>query len=424
MKLELIEPNYCWTIVKIDKLLPLDNCDNLLWFPIFWFMAIVSKDTQIGDVGIVFTAETQLSDDYCRYNNLYREPTLNIGQTKKGYIEANRRIRAVKLRGNKSSALFMPFESLYFVCGNPPDFLIPIGDSFNVINDQEICRKYFVPTKNNSFWNKVKWKNKKFIRIDNLTFPEHQDSEQYLRNLDRYKDNDYITVTQKLHGTSTRLWYVKVRKPLRWYEKLLQKIGIYISDTEYDTIWASRRVIKNGDIKEWTNTWFYQTDVWRTMADKYKNSFPKDYIFYGEIIGWTEDGKAIQKDYTYNQPRGEADLYIYRIAIVNDDGISVDLSYNQIVELCNQIGLKVVPLLWEGYHKDFVPSNWIDKQFLNSWFKEALPLSDNTLPDEGVCIRIDRLQPYVTKLKSPTFFEHETKLLDAWVEDLETQESI
>ena len=128
MKLEVTEKNYCATIVKIDRLFPLENCDNLLGFSIFGYTAIVSKDTKEGDIGIVFTAETQLSEDFCKENNLYRDATLNSDQTKKGYIEANRRVRAVKLRGNKSSALFLPIESLSYLKCNVSG--LDVGVSF------------------------------------------------------------------------------------------------------------------------------------------------------------------------------------------------------------------------------------------------------------------------------------------------------
>ena len=66
---------------------------------------------KVGDLVLVFTAETQLSDEYTKANNLYRDTTLNADPEKKGYIEANRRVRAIKFRGHRSDALVMPVET-------------------------------------------------------------------------------------------------------------------------------------------------------------------------------------------------------------------------------------------------------------------------------------------------------------------------
>lgn len=115
MKIDKLQnPNYCATVVKIKNIIPLENCDNVVATTIFGFQAIVGKDTKIGDIGIVFPAETQLSDEYCYENNLYRHADKNRNEGEKGYIEDNRRVKAVKFRGNPSSCLFASLESLKF----------------------------------------------------------------------------------------------------------------------------------------------------------------------------------------------------------------------------------------------------------------------------------------------------------------------
>ena len=422
MRLELTDKNYCATVVCIDKLFTLEWCTNLVGFNVFGFTAIVSNDTKVWDIGVVFTAETQLSEAFCKQNNLFREPTFNEDQSKKGYIEANRRVRAVKLRWNKSSALFMPMESLNYLNLRGTDALFGVGESFNEIDGIEICKKYFVPTKQSAYANKTKGANKKFIRIDNVTFPEHRDTENYFRNKDKYMSWDYVTVSQKLHGSSGRFWYVKARKPLRWYEKLLKKIWVNISDTSYDRIYGSRKVIKNWNITEGENTGYYASNIRKVVLDRYKDRLPKDRIFYWEIIWRTETGSPIQKDYTYNLKQGECELYVYRIAIVNEDGVSVDLAMKQARSYCMLHDIPFVPILWMGNHSEFVVEDWLDKNYYPSYV-EAVPLCKESVCDEGVCIRRDGRENYVTKAKSPLFLEKETKDLDAWIVDTESLES-
>lgn len=411
MKLNLTDANYCCTVVKIDRLFPLQNSDNLLWFSIFWFTAIVSKDTKEWDVGVVFTAETKLSHEYLSNNNMYRDTELNNDKSQKWYIEDNRRVRAVKLRWNISSALFMPIASLNYICNTSK---LNVWDTFNEIDWVSICEKYII-TQTQSYTNKTKWKTKKFTRIDNVKFPEHIDTENYFRNKDKYNNNDDITVAQKIHGTSVRIWYVRCKKQLKRYEKVLSKFGISIDNEEYDYVWASRRVIKN-----WLDCGYYKNDVWKFALDKYKGSLPKDWVFYWEII-WRYWEKPIQKDYTYNLDKWSFELYIYRITSVNPDGVVFEMPMEEVIDWCNNHWMKSVSLLWKWKHKDFVAEDWIDKTFFPSY--NAVPLCEQSPVDEWVVIRRDH-PLYVTKAKSPTFLLKETQDLDSWNIDLESNESI
>lgn len=425
MKLEVKNKNYCATIVKVHNLLELENCDNVIGFPIFGYQAIVGKDTKIGQLGILFTAETQLSGDFCRENNLFRKKELNKTPEKVGYFDENRRVKALKFRGHKSSALFIPINSLSYLNININK--LKEGDSFDTINGIEICRKYVVKEKNIGRQNKVKGQSKVFERVEAKLFPEHLDSENFFRNTSKYKENDYIYVTQKLHGTSGRFGNILVKKELKWWERLFKKIGINIIDVEYDFIAGSRRVIKNPKTENNYNH-YYNSDIWNQWLERIKHLIPKDYIFYGEIIGWTEQNSPIQKNYTYNIEFGKSELYIYRICKINQDGLSCDLSWVQVKEMCKNLGLKYCPDIWEGYYNQFEKEefldNVLDKKFYELGYIECIQCDKTSPVDEGVCIRIEGIQPYITKAKSSIFLEHETKQLDKGEIDLETLQTI
>jgi hypothetical protein len=80
--------------------------------------------------------------------------------------------------------------------------------------------------------------------------------------------------------------------------------------------------------------------------------------------------------------------------------------------------------LWRGKLKDFKVEDYLDIRFFESGARNCLWLGDNKdLVDEGVVVRIDRRTPYCLKAKSPKFLEHETKMLDKGVEDLESSQS-
>lgn len=421
MKLENKNPNYCATIVRIYNLVELEGLDNLVGMPTMGYQALMSKDHNVGELGVLFTAETKLSDDFCYNNNLYRKEDLNKDKTAKGYLEYSGRVKALKLRGHVSSALFMPLSSLSYLGVKATDF--KEGDSFTHINGVEVCCKYVIKFPNEGKSNKVKGKTKRFSRIDALLFPEHQETDNYWRNIGNINDDDWVVVTDKLHGTSARFANTLVKRKLSWKDKIAKFFGIKIQETEYDTIAGSRRVIK--DIKGSDNfNHFYDVDLWNHHLKLIQHLIPENWIIYGEIVGWSSHNKPIQKNYTYQIPTGKSVFYVYRISVINSKGLTVDLSWKQVKEFCKNNGLLCVPEIWQGYHKDFDESIYMNKKFVEDLgLTQCLPLDKNAPCDEGVVIRIDGIKPYLLKAKSPEFLLHETKQLDSGEADIESLES-
>lgn len=411
--------NYAATVVALKDIVPLEGCDNVVGTPIFGFQAIVGKDSKPGDLGIVFPAESQLSEEYARKNNLYRHQELNKDQSAKGYLEDNRRVKAMKFRGHRSDCLFMPLTSLSYVSGLDINDLEP-GMTFDRLGDHEICQKYVV-RRNRRESQLEKNKDKEFKRVDKKFLPEHYDSDHYYKNSDVIPPSKTIYVTQKLHGTSIRIGNTIVARRLNLADRLGQLLKARIQKTEYDYVFGSRRSIK--DVNNPYQNHFYGADLWSEEGKKLVGSIPEGYILYGELIGWDPSGNALQKNYTYQVPEKTCDLYIYRVAHVNPQGIVCDLSWDQVQEFCRDRGLRTVPELWRGQHKDFVAEDYMDKRFREDGYINAVPLAKESPVDEGVCIRVDGIAPYILKAKGPEFYAHETKMLDEEALDIEAEES-
>lgn len=421
MKLDAPEnANYAATVVALTRIVPLDNCDNVVGTPLLGFQAIVGKDSQVGDIGIVFTAETQLSEEYARLNNLHRHGNLNDDESKKGYLEDNRRVKALKFRGHRSDCLFMPLSSLDWT-GADVSQLKP-GDTFDKLNGHDICRKYVVRRPSSGKARVEKNKGKVFRRVDEKFLPEHYDTDSYFRNADSIKPDQYVVITQKLHGTSIRIGNTVVKRKLSLRDRVAARFGVKVALTEFDNVYGSRKVIK--DVNNPNQNHFYGTDIWTEEGKKLDGIVPENFIIYGELIGWTKDGAPIQKNYTYQVPQGTCELYVYRVAFVNGQGRIVDLAWNQVKEFCNDLGLKHVPELFRGPMRDFSPhiETYLDVSFHKAWGR-GVPLAKESPCDEGVCIRVDGLAPYILKAKSPKFFAHETKMLDQEAVDLEAEGS-
>lgn len=426
MKLEAPEnPNYTATIVRVRNTVPLEGLDNLVAVPIFGYQALVSKVdvSELGGLSVLFTAESQLSLEYASYNNLHRHGDLNRDESAKGYLEDNRRVKAIKLRGHQSNALLMPLESLAFT-GAPLDELQE-GDTFDQLNGHPIVKKYLLREPGT---NRKVDKNavKKFRRVDEKFLPEHYDTENYWRNAHAIPADAPVVVTQKLHGTSIRIGHTIVKRKLTWLERLAQRLGVKVATTEYDHVYGSRKVIKDPNNPDQNH--FYGQDLWTDFGRTLDDLIPQNFIVYGELIGWTPDGSPLQKNYTYDVPQGQAELYIYRVAVVTEGGLLVDLHWDQVKHFAADRGLKTVPELWRGRHEEFIAEEWIDLRFyqdLSGYHSEPdipVPLSSQKTVDEGVAIRTDvGRAPYILKAKSPIFLNHESKMLDEGAEDLEAE---
>lgn len=406
-----VNVNYAAVVVRIRALVPLAGLDNLVAAPLLGYQAIVSKDTQVGDFGILFVAETQLSEEYARLNNLHRHSNLNDDESAKGYLEDNRRVKAIKLRGHRSDALFMPLTSLLYLEDDKNRlhlFEFKEGDAFDVLNGHEICRKYTRPTRGRM----AAQQTAKESRVDKRFMPEHFDTENYFRNVDKLKFGELCYITQKLHGTSIRIGHTIVSRKLSWWEKLAKKVGVKVQETEYDYVYGSRKVIKDPNNPEQNH--FYGVDLWTMEGERLKGLLPKGFIVYGELIGWTPDNAPIQKGYTYGIPEGGRGLYVYRVTYVNPEGRQTDLSWDQVKEFCTAHGLNHVPELSKFWANEWMTEHIIPDYLdvrLADEYPQALPVNKGMV-DEGVCIRRDGLTPLILKAKSPIFLQHETKMLD------------
>jgi hypothetical protein len=419
--MKLLEPenaNYAAVVVSIKTIVPLEGCDNVVGTPLLGFQAIVGKDTQVGDLGIVFPAESQLSEEYARLNNLHRHGDLNDNEGAKGYLEDNRRVKAMKFRGHRSDCLFMPLSSLSYI-KNLDISLFNEGDIFDKIGDNLVCNKYLVPRTNREA--RLEKNKAKFIRVDKKFLPEHYDTDNYFRNAHVIPESREVVVTQKLHGTSIRIANTFVARRLSTIEKFAKRVGIHVQETEMDYVYGSRKVIK--DVHNPNQNHFYTTDIWTEEGEKLQGVLPENFLLYGELVGWTGVNTPIQKHYTYNAPQGTCDLYIYRVAFVNGDGFVCDLAWDQVVEFCRDRGIKTVPELWRGKYADFKVEDFIDKRFHEEGYAGVVPLSPDSPVDEGVCIRLDGIAPYILKAKGEQFYAHESAMIDEEAEDLEAEGS-
>ncbi len=403
--------NYAATIIEVRNVLDLPNSDRIVGVPMFGFQAITGKDIKVGDLRVLFTAETQLSLQYTSVNNLHRHSDRNADPDVVGYLEDTRRVKALRLRGNVSNALLMPLSSLAFTGVDITQ--LKAGDTFDTLNGVEICRKYQIH-RPGMRGQTAKQTPKSLQRVDELMFPKHFDTASYFRNADKIAMLDRVTVTQKLHGTSIRIGHVIVKRKLSWLDRVAKKLGVKVQETEYDYVYGSRNVVKDPE-NPFVKGDFYSTDIYSEVGKRLRGLIPKGYMIFGELVGWVGD-TPIQPGFTYGIPAGQAKLYVYRIAQINESGLSRDLPWDQVKSFCVEAGIEHVPQLWEGLGFEDYVNMFLDCKLFQR-FPTALPVE---VVDEGVCVRRDGTIPLVLKAKSPMFLELESGQLDKGVADMES----
>lgn len=380
-------------IVQIQKLDKHPNADRLQLATIFGCSVIVDLNTKIGDLGVYFPIDLQLSEEYCRENDLVRRKDEN-GNAAGGYLDPNKRnIRAMRFRGSPSEGLFLPLNTLAYTGKTQ----FEVGEKIDNINGHEICCKYIPrnsmhePTR--KLGNKTR---KKKVPIAPL-FLEHADTEQLAYNLEAFKGGDIVEITLKMHGTSGRTGYLPKLQGYKktFLDRILRRDGTPIYDWGY--VSGTRRVV----LKNFDNGFYGDNSFREPHAKFFEGKLNKGETVYYEIVGFMTTGapimptasnnkisdKAFIKQYgptttfsygcaskpfhdsVRNKDVPQSDVYVYRMTMTNEDGDVVEYPPDYMRYRCEQIGVKYVPVLWKG----IIPS-------VNS---DGLVQSDDFVADEN-----------------------------------------
>jgi hypothetical protein len=370
---------HCGYIVKVNKLRPHGNADRLQIADFFGNETCVPLDVAIGDKGIYFPTDLQLSVAFCEANNLVRKKD-DAGNEIGGFLDPDKRnVKTIRLRGEPSDGIYLPISALEFT-GVDLDSL-EVGTTIESVNGIEICRKYIPRIKGDNKTapqgNKVR---KKKVPKAPL-FAEHADTEQLAYNLHAFKPGDQIEITLKMHGTSGRTGYLPVLQGYKrsLLDRILRREGTPIYDWGY--VSGTRRVVLDS-----YEGGFYGDNSSREKHSKtFEGKLHKGETVYYEIVGFTDTGAPIMGDaqnkkmndkeflkqygkvttFSYgcapdggNEPEyhdencgapyivkgPRSDIYVYRMTMTNEDGVVVEYSPDFMRYRCEQMGVKSVPV--------------------------------------------------------------------------------
>lgn len=457
-------------VVQIKELNKHPNADRLQIATIFGASVIVDLSVKIGDLGVYFPIDLQLSEEYCKINDLVRRKDEN-GNPAGGYLDPNKRnIRAMRFRGSPSEGLFMPLETLKYTGKTQ----FEVGEKFDNVEGHEICRKYIPRGNPKDPTRKLGNKSRKKKAPIAPLFAEHADTEQLAYNIDAFRSGDQIEITLKMHGTSARTGYLP--KFVKYYHKipfirklanlkeapkgkfayeLYQKaIDMCVPQYDWGYVSGTRRVVLND-----FEGGFYGDNSFREPHAKFfEGKLLKGETVYYEIVGFTTSGTPIMSAVNNNKisdkefskyygpttifsygcapepvyehsphPCGEtckvvvpqSDFYVYRMTMTNEDGDIVEYTPDYMRYRCEQIGAKTVPVFWKGYIPEIhdetdslTPGDYI-KEIAEKYYDGPDPIG-TTHVREGVVVRIVN-KPRFTAYKHKNF---NFKVLEGIAKDL------
>jgi hypothetical protein len=390
---------------KLENITPIDGADNIVQADVVVnnstiTKVVTGKDTKPGTMVVYFDSNMCLKPAI-----LEKYPELG------NYLSKNGRVKVVKLRGCISNGLAVEFDKFKVF---DKWFSFIEGNSFLEINKIEICAKYEPPIEGGEMCNSNNGRPKAKSRMITGQFNFHNETSQLFRNIKAVQPDDIISISRKFHGTSWIVSNCLVKKKLTKIEKVAKFFGANIVESEYDTIAASRRLIKNGTFETPLHISY---NIWESIKDKYfKDVLQPGETVYGEVVGFLESGKHIQKNYNYGCSERQCKVLIYRITKTDSAGNVIELDWKQVKERCIELGIQMVTEYYYGKASDLFKiakdENWninFAKSIRETYLEKIANDCGEKIPDEGVVIRIDGLKIKALKAKSESFLLFESK---------------
>lgn len=404
-------------IAEIKETVQIPGADKIQVAKVLGESVIVSKDWNVGMVGVLFPIDLQLSEEFCHYNNLYRDSEMNADKTKKGFFEKNRRVRAQPFMKVKSEGFFADLSCLEYL-GDIGE--LKVGTSFDTMNGRKVCEKYIseqakIAKGNNS----VKAAKKSYAPL----FEKHVDSEQFRHYAESIQKGSILYFHYKRHGTSHRQSYTLVDAELPKWKKIVNRVVKVFPEQKWDYVVGTRNVVlRNADKEGHHGSEQFRFDV----ADMIKPYLEKGMTVYGEIVGYA-NGRPIMPDhnikllkdsrytkkygdivrYSYGCKEHEWKFHVYRITYLNHEGQNIDMTQAQMEKWCND---RDIPTTLE-VHPPIIYDGDVDKlrELVHSLTEREEVLTESYIDpshlSEGIIIREENgsMTPKFYKSKSYAF---------------------
>jgi RNA ligase (TIGR02306 family) len=353
---------------KVTEIKAIEGADNIELAVVGGWNAITKKgEYSVGNLVVIATTDAVIP----------QELSDAMGVT--SYLRKGQRVRTVKLRGVYSECLIMSKNTIPALRKHPT-----ISEGEDLMELLGIF-KYEPPAVQVQLASgrKIKYHQNPNFGVY-YKFPN-------LKNVaGMFTEEDLVEITRKIHGTNARYGIVKKKKISIW-DKVKRFFGNEF--VEYEYVYGSHNVEKGSDSQG-----FYDTDVWRTVAENYEireklwSLFKqyKDYynieegiVIYGEIYG-----EGIQKNYDY----GLKDIEFAGFDVTINGGYCDSARTRDI--FFNVLELPYVPYLYAGAWSQEIQDSFVFNNFIEG----------TKVPHEGIVIKhVNGERNKVAKVINPDY---------------------
>jgi hypothetical protein len=434
-------------VTRLKNVRPHPNADRVQLATCHGNQVVIGLDSLEDHLGVYFPSDGQLSNEFCKANNLYRDADLNARPKESGgMFDANRRVRAQRFRGEISDGFWVPLHYFGFIQVTGLDVE---GFEFDEWKGVPICNKYVNPNTEKAAREN---QGKKTRRAkSSIMFKEHFDTAHFGRNIHEFDYGQHIIITEKLHGTSGRIGNVQIERTHSWLEKLATRIGIPVQTLEWKYLNGTRRVV----IEESSGSQFHDPTIRDKAFKIFNGNLRKGETVFFEIVGYESTGasimpsvdttkmgdKAFTKNYgekmafSYGCDLTQSEVYVYRMTLTTEDGQSIDYAWEDVVKRCNEIGVKTVPhirtLTLDELKEALSNLEEADDRDVKDNFEKLVEkygsgpsILDSRHIKEGVCVRIEGgINNKTFKFKSFEFKVLEGIIKDSGIVDAEEAEA-
>lgn len=228
--------SYNAIVTRLQGVRPHPNADRVKLATCCGNQVVIGLDEQEDALGVYFSTDGQLSDEFCKQHNLYRDNLKNRDKdAKPGMFDDNRRVRTQKFRGEISDGFWVPLHFFDYITTDGLD-----TENFEFCDWQghSICNKY-VSLATVKMARENQGKKTKTVK-KSVMFKEHFDTAQFGKNLHVFTYGQYLIATEKMHGCVTRSTLVETLElgEMTIGEIVDKKLQVKIKafDTETDEI--------------------------------------------------------------------------------------------------------------------------------------------------------------------------------------------
>jgi len=139
--------NYLAKVVRLTNIRKHSNADRLQVVTIDGNNVITSMSAQEGNLYIYFPLEAAINKEYLSFSNAFASKELNKDTEIKGYFPNTGRVRAARLRGERSEGYIIPAFDItnWLKEFYNKDFTFTedhVDQEFDIVCDIKLCEKY------------------------------------------------------------------------------------------------------------------------------------------------------------------------------------------------------------------------------------------------------------------------------------------